>query len=651
MQRFFYFLSSVCLSLILSTDLSAQVPGAEAAPLKDKTMPVNTSKAIWELNSQFSPTDQAAGDVGMAGIAYLNNEFWISRWASDTLYRFSKDFSLLQEFVIPGLNGTRAITTDGTWLYMSNNTAIIYQVDPVNHQLTGTQITSQAAYTARYITYDPTLDNGNGGFWTGTFNSDITSISMSGQVLSVIPAATHTLPGIYGIAFDNVSREVPTLWAFYQGGLNTCQIDAINLPDGTPAGISHDVFPDVMESFGLSSGLAGGAFFSADYMQGKGSLMGLIQGTPKNVVFSYTVFEKINDAEASRIVPQNGYTQIPVSQLEDLTFEVYYKNNGNYTAPEINGLVSVLFNDVEQSSNDFSIYDMPAGEEGMYSKTISPSGETGSYKVTETVSVAGYLSDQFPENNETELTVMVTDSVMARDNGVADGTEGFTIQSDEGGLITSNFTLGSQDTLSGIWIRLVSPVADDTTYAVVYSTVDGLPSEEMATGKLCILEENVFDYYLTFEEPVTLAPGTYAFGCHQGFYTNLFLVSSEACYTPASNYVYTAGNWSEADTDKALFIRPVFGKIAHPSRTGEVQDKGLTIYPVPADEQIHITLDQTMGRARFELRDLSGKLVDSGIIERGITNTVVPVGHLSAGMYLMNITDGGRTLYGKIVIR
>lgn len=290
---------SLCISYSFSQHAEAVTNQQEINTSTETKSNIN-DKALWDVQLSFNATSAAAGDAGMAAVAFFNNEFWVSRWASDTIYRFSSTGVLISEFTISGLSGTRSFTTDGTYLYAGTASTTIYRIDPSLQQLAPPHITSSSSVTARFCTYDPTLNSGNGGFWIGNFSTDIVAISMSGAVLSTITAATHGLTGMYGAAIDNNTPGGPYLWVFNQGGTNSSQLVALELPSGTPSTTyNHDVFPDISTTHSLSSGLAGGAFFTSNFVSGKNSVMCLVQGSPSNVVVVYEIATTVGVNELS----------------------------------------------------------------------------------------------------------------------------------------------------------------------------------------------------------------------------------------------------------------------------------------------------------------------------------------------------------------
>lgn len=343
----------------ISITMAGQV--AEKAPEVKNSGILKSTNAFWDLQNSFNSTIAAAGDVGMAAIAFYNNEFWVSCWQSDTLYRFTQSGTLISEFIISGLTGVRAITTDGTYLYMANNTKIIYRVNPSSQTLAPPHITSFALYDSRFITYDSTLNSGNGGFWSGNFSTDIEAISLSGALLSSIPAATHGLSGMYGAAFDNVSQGGPYLWVFCQMAPNNCQVNSIKIADGTGATYTHDVYAELQGTYGLSSGLAGGAFFTNELVTGKNSFIGLVQGSPYNVIFAYEIsptpvgINKINNGVFNTSF-HPGYKCIRV------TFPSKKTENGKIRLFNINGR-QISIKDVPPGTSNYElpIKDMKCG--------------------------------------------------------------------------------------------------------------------------------------------------------------------------------------------------------------------------------------------------------------------------------------------------
>ena len=225
---------------------------------------------LWTVQLDKDPTTLGSG---LAGVIWTGTEFWCAAWASGDIYVADANGNALSpaSFTITGVSGTRSMTTDGAHIYIGTAATSIYKVDPITKTLISTINTSVPA--CRYLTFDPTLDNGNGGFWTGAYASDIVAINMTGITLTTISAATHGLT-IYGMAFDNSSTGGPYLWAFDQGvaggEANIIQLNST----GTQTGISFDA-----NTLGAGGGTAGGLFICNNFVTGTNSVIGINQGT------------------------------------------------------------------------------------------------------------------------------------------------------------------------------------------------------------------------------------------------------------------------------------------------------------------------------------------------------------------------------------
>jgi len=251
---------------------------------------------LWNVQLNSNPTNLAAG---LAGVAWSGTEFWVAEWNGPTIYTADVNGNSTGNFTIAGVSGTRSITTDGTYMYIGTASTFIYQVDPTTRTLVSTISTSVPS--CRYLTYDPTLDSGAGGFWTGAYNSDITAVSMTGLTLNIISASTHGLQSIYGMAYDGYSTGGPYLWAFDQGG-NGSDIHQLTI-NGSPTGVSRDATVDIG-----AGGTAGGLFICNNYMAGTNSMIGISQGVS---LFSYELSDPPSDDPALITLDIENYVVNP----------------------------------------------------------------------------------------------------------------------------------------------------------------------------------------------------------------------------------------------------------------------------------------------------------------------------------------------------
>jgi M6 family metalloprotease-like protein len=238
------------------------------------------------------------GATGNFGVVYLGTEFWTSRSNGGSLHRWNKSGGLIEAFNIPGITDVRSMAFDGTAIYMADGTKAIYKINPSTKALLGTMMVGSMA---AYCTYDPTANNGAGGLWYGDVNTDIVLVSLQGAELSRISYATHQIPKIAGIAFDNANIGKPYLWVFSQntGAGNPQYIYQLALPGGTPTNVFYDVVQDVGSS--VSYPLAGGLSIASNVVFGKVSLCGILSGTP-NRFFGYDL-PGASDVEESTSLP------------------------------------------------------------------------------------------------------------------------------------------------------------------------------------------------------------------------------------------------------------------------------------------------------------------------------------------------------------
>ncbi len=654
--------SAVCLLTFNSlaqmaeiTEQSTLTPNygaAEASPVMNNK-PMASSKALWDVQFSADVTTAANGSVGQAAVAYINNEIWTSMWASDTIIRYTSAGAFISKFIIAGVSGTRSMTTDGVNLYIGNATNTIFVVNPGTQTLSST-ITSAAAVSSRFLTYDPTLNGGAGGFWTGNFNTDIAAIDMSGAVLSTIPAATHTLSGMYGAAVDNVSFGGPYLWVFHQGGANNTEITALSLPAGTPSVYTHDALPDLTTPYSLTSGLAGGAFFTTSFAA-QPTLFGLVQGTPVNVVVAYEINISAAswDVAVNSVRPTEGYTKVPLSQIFSETFTADYQNLSTSSVDTIYGDFDFYYNSVLVNSETFQAANVASGATGTFTSSGFPmSNGIGVYDVVVSVYPDASVTDGTPSNDVYTFTFDVTDSIFARDDNMPTGN-GYNVSTTDSAYAVSLFTVNVADTCTGIWIQLETPVHGDSTFGLIFNYSGSMPSTEVARGPVTIIDSMQNIYYLQFPGDVVLNPGTYAFGCYEGVNTTIGLAQSNSLFTAGVNYFMTAtSGWTASGIPTARFIRPVFGHPAGSSGLAEETTNQLFVYPVPVTDLITVEFAQALTEdGELAILDMNGRVVMTSDLAAGATAQSVELKGVQAGTYLLKATSGNTFMVRTIVVR
>lgn len=286
------------IGLLMVTAVLAQE--SEVAPFNENpsdTAAQNGFNPETLFDVEFSYDIGTTGVIGansQAGVTFLNDQFWVSTWNSDVVSILDNTGAFVETVFIAGLSGIRSFTSDGTRLWAGTAGNQIFAIDPVNKVILNTiNITTTSDATTRMCTYDETLDGGNGGFWIGNFSSDIASVDMSGNELSVIPLGIHNTI-IYGGAIDNLSDGGPFLWIADQSGMapNRHFLTQLDLSTGSPTGIQYDFTPDAPA--GNTEVLAGGLFISpAGEAAEEATLISVCQCSPSNILFGVELIESL----------------------------------------------------------------------------------------------------------------------------------------------------------------------------------------------------------------------------------------------------------------------------------------------------------------------------------------------------------------------
>ena len=273
-----------------------------------KTGSSTVRRSPWDLLLSLD-LGSITGGGGNAGAETDGSNFYCARSASNLLYRIDPGGNLLEEFSISGVSGLRDLAFDGSYMYGGSAGNTIYQMDFTSKTLIGT---IPSPVTVRHIAYD----EGQDGFWVGTWDSDIVLLSRSGAVLATIPAAIHNLSGIAGSAYDGWTAGGPYLWIFDQGaGPGTPQLlRQFHLPTLSPTAFAYDVSQD----FPGANGLAGGLFSDDQIIPGKAVIGGIIQAS-SDYLFAYEL-TPLNLAGWVTADPLSG--MVPPASSQDITLTI-----------------------------------------------------------------------------------------------------------------------------------------------------------------------------------------------------------------------------------------------------------------------------------------------------------------------------------------
>ena len=239
------------------------------------------------------------GETGNLGVAYLDDQYYVSYRASVTpphkVGIFDADGVLVTTFdqhpTAQGSSwGYRDGATDGTYIYFGEE-ANLYR-----HNADGTGAIVQIAGPApggvatwRALAYDPDGDGGLGSFWVCNFGSAIVEVSMTGALLTTFPAGGWSL---YGLAVD---PDTGNLWGHDNDG--SPMIVEIDKTTGLLTGVSCYT-ADAGEAQGGLSGVPGGYGYGGNF-----DLVALIQITPDTLRGFHTpLYRCVGDVDDNGVV-------------------------------------------------------------------------------------------------------------------------------------------------------------------------------------------------------------------------------------------------------------------------------------------------------------------------------------------------------------
>ncbi|MCF8365788.1 MAG: DUF4394 domain-containing protein, partial [Bacteroidales bacterium] len=363
---------------------------------------MNSPDEIWDVLYTFSA--QAAS---CQAVATDGSNFYMTYWNGAGLFdKFDMDGNYIESFTIAAANAIRDFAYDGTYFYGAPSGGMsIAVLDLANQSLVSTiTISGSAGVTgSRHLSYDPGLNNGNGGFWLGQW-SELAAIDMSGNAL-ITNSQTPAVASCYGSAYDNYSSPgSPKLWLFTQNAgasaNDLVMLEEFDINSLTFTGTTLDLFtisgeiPGYIPGTTASQTIAGGVDSYVD-ANNKFVLAVNIQQSP-NLVVGLELADAgpaaTNDMGIGNIVsPVSGYD---LGNAESVTITI--KNLGT----------------ASQSNIPYEItWDGPTGA-GTISGTY-----TGSIAGGETVEVEAGTADlsEFGEYNFEACTMLAGDENAGND--------------------------------------------------------------------------------------------------------------------------------------------------------------------------------------------------------------------------------------------
>jgi hypothetical protein len=295
-------------------------PFAEFNPNSNPTPNPASSKGAWtiQFNHGGIPT------VGSAGAESDGTYFYVTQWNGTMIWKYNLSGVKIDSFSIPSVSGLRDLAYDGTYFYGGAAGLSIYKMD-FNSTPPSLVSTISSPVAVRHIAYNPSADNGNGGFYVGNWSTDIKLVSRTGATLQTIPAATHGLTNSYGSAYDTISAGGPYIWL---ASASTHLLTQLNATTGVPTGLVHDLI-DVDPN----GGYGGGLFIQENIVSGTVTLGGLIQNT---AIYGYDLATTASDSFDLEMTSLNIPNLIPINQNTNIAGEITNQGSQTITSYTLN---------------------------------------------------------------------------------------------------------------------------------------------------------------------------------------------------------------------------------------------------------------------------------------------------------------------------
>jgi hypothetical protein len=547
-------------------------PNLELAPgvLPGGAHTPSPNRALWDIQFDYdiyTPSNAAA----LVSVVWTGTEFWSTQWSvADSVYQFDINGNNTGRFKVTGMGAVRSLTIKGDTVYAGINTTTIRRIKvSTKALLTGIVVpglTTGGTAGARWVTYCPTANSGAGGLYYGNFASEINLVTTGGTLISSIPAATHTLVGMYGAAYDNLTPGGPYLWAFNQedpnGGASQAVLVGINPTTGALTGVTHDVDADQ----GSQGGLAGGVTVAQLPGYTKPTLACINQGLGL-IGYELAPVPIAPDVNNQQVYPSNGLSFWPLFQNAPFNVNSKLKNVGTSTAT---GTVTQSF--VLDGANA-PIYVNAAAPVNINAGAsyLNSAGPVSTVTAEDVYTVGGIASTtgDVITSNDTNATIFVVDaSTFGRDYasfGEQVSSVGIGAGATTNGAIGQVYTLVKPARLDTVLFYLSGCSANQPVSASVYSVTGGVPSltplasTNIYTTTQLDQDSGVVLTLAISGGPLTLPVGDFMVSVNELGDSVLGLATTANLFTTGKHFVkwssFNGGNWAKLDTFGAGFMR------------------------------------------------------------------------------------------------
>lgn len=347
------------------------------------------------------------------------------------------------------------------------------------------------------------------------------------------------------------------------------------------------------------------------------------------------------------------YPIFPLTQAVSMNFSARVGNNGFDTIPVLRIDMQTDRSGTPVFTANDSIVDLPPFSDSAVTilNPYTPS-QTGTYTYTVTVDMDS--TEGRPGDESTSTTFMVSDSVMARDDGVPSYAGNISLGANSG-FVGQTFSLQNPDTLTSISFLLKLLDTNDTIRASVYA-FNGTPGQLIATTPAWIVPNTAPGWFtVKLENDTRLGVGTYLIGLEETAAGELFLGYSENKYTLGAGWRRIGTTWG---SDAALgngnvyMIRANFGTVNNLVAAEEAREiESVEAHPNPSKDVFRLSWAAPLRDAgQLEVYDPSGRLVLRRTVAKGLRSTQVDLGAQAAGAYHLYLRSADRLLRKQLIL-
>jgi len=361
------------------------------------------------------------------------------------------------------------------------------------------------------------------------------------------------------------------------------------------------------------------------------------------------------------------YTQLPSNQTDSIVFAAIVGNNGSDTLKNVKVNYSVKRGSTVVYTDSSALASLAPNATNTFVKLANYMPTmTGVYTVDYLVSHAN-VDANLTNNSNSSDTLIVTDTTMARDNGIATGSLG--IGAGTKGELGSVYVIDNSDTLTSVSVFIRNGnggMTNQPVSAQVRNFTNGLPGSIIATTDTMTFTSTGAAYAtLTFDNAggyVVLPADSFFVGVEEQD-SNITIGTTPTKFVANTNFViFGTFPWRANEAVSPNFaltylIRPNFGT----PRTITVGNNeivsatsAIKVYPNPSNGFItlNITDENKIGNVLVEVYDITGKVVyNNNFSGANIVQEQIDLSGLNNGMYFLRTNINGNNTIQKVTIK